>query len=87
LSLVNKDGTTIGVLSVNNLLSNSAVGGVTLVASDDLSNDSLNLKIGTMTLDLPDAATIGTVFGIVSASFSDADGNLASIPSLAVDIY
>jgi hypothetical protein len=88
LSLVNDSSTTIGVLSTNNLLSNSAVGSVVLISGEDLSGGLRSqLKLGTMTLDIKDAKTIGSVSGTVDASFSDLDGGLASVSDFILDIY
>ena len=88
LSLVNASSTTVGVLSTNNLLSNSEVGSVVLISGEDLSGGSRSqLKLGTMTLDIKDAKTIGSVSGTVDASFSDVDGELASVSDFNIDVY
>ena len=87
LSLSNAVGTTIGVLSVNNLLSNSAIGGIALIAGEDVSGNSTNVKIGTMTIDLKDSSTLGNISGELTGSVSDSGNNIISIGSIPIDIY
>jgi hypothetical protein len=84
LSLTNDVSVTNGVISANNSLTNSNVGKVTYISSQDVSAGSGMLLLGTITFDPKD--TVSDISALITSSYLDGTGDLAS-QTLTMDLY
>ena len=84
LSTTNSSGVTNAVISTNSSLSNSSVGKIVFISSEDVSGGSGLLSLGTLTLDPKDGVT--DISALVTATFVDSSGDIISQTS-TMDLY
>ena len=84
LSLQNDAAVTNGVISTNNSLSNSNVGKVTFISSQDVSGGQGMLLLGTLTFDPKDG--VSDISALVTSTYRGETGDIVS-QTLTMDLY